>query len=327
MDLSIKVKTRRFRWLPTQIIDRRWLARGFRKGVKAVTRRLERLVHSGRALRTKGRRRLHRLVPKPFLRRMRAAYSSLRANIWGHAFAFPVNNDTQPMVTADKSDNLRRKTVIWFGLSGSSHGRVGMITLSECLVNLARFDQIVPLRLCVVSNNREMFNELFRAIPFPVEYHAWDPLLIFDQVRRADVCILPNSRDAFSRTKSANRAVLALSLGVPVIATSIPSIDPLQGNVVLDNWDAGLRRYLGDPEATRMDLAGASDVIDKIYSPDAVGEAWRRVIAGLDPSMSQERPPSRPSPVEGRVPLNVAYGERDHPKPTDGRDIKWLRTG
>ena len=124
-----------------------------------------------------------------------------------------------------------------------------MITLAECLDSLARINQTLPLRLRVISNNRDMFNEIFEALPFPAEYRAWDPLFVFDQVGSADVCILPNSRDAFSSTKSANRAVLALSLGVPVVATRIPSMEPLQGCVVLDDWDAGLRRYLGDPDA------------------------------------------------------------------------------
>ena len=302
MDLQSPVAARRstLRRLRKEIIDPRRIGRALRKGTKAASRRLR------------------GLVPRPLGRLMRGAYRKLRADIVGRALAPLIDaarRRMSPSATVE-SDNLARKTVVWFGFSGSSHGRVGMITLAECLDSLARINQTLPLRLRVISNNRDMFNEIFEALPFPAEYLAWDPLFVFDQVGSADVCIVPNSRDAFSSTKSANRAVLALSLGVPVVATRIPSMEPLQGCVVLDDWDAGLRRYLGDPDVARADVAKANKVIATIYSPSSVGEAWYRVIDGLDRSVTSqaEIPHRQPSVAAAPGPFEVAHQGLDHPE-------------
>jgi hypothetical protein len=180
---------------------------------------------------------------------------------------------------ASDTDDVQRKTVIWFGHHGSGHGRYGMIVLADLADDLVRVNRDIPLRLLVVSDNRDKFEELFGALPFKAEFRYWHPLRIFGDIRSADVCVVPNSRDIFSITKSANRAVLALSLGVPVVATRVPATAPLEGCVVFDDWETGLRRYLATPEAASADIEAATRLIERDYSSRAIGEAWCRILS------------------------------------------------
>jgi hypothetical protein len=171
-----------------------------------------------------------------------------------------------------------RKTVIWFGHHGSNHGRYGLIVLADLIPQLKAIDRQIPIRLLVVSDDQKKFERLFAGIGFPAEFRQWNPLRIFDDIRSADVCLVPNSKDLFSITKSANRAVLALSLGVPVVATRVPSTEPLEGSVIFDDWVGGVLHYLSDREAVNTHLITAAQIIEKEYSGRAIGQIWSRIL-------------------------------------------------
>jgi glycosyltransferase involved in cell wall biosynthesis len=186
-----------------------------------------------------------------------------------------------------KVDDVARKTVVWFGHHGSSHGRYGLSVLADLIPDLARANAKVPLRLLVVSDNHSKFLDLFEDTPFPSEFRSWHPVRVYDNIKEADVCVLPNSRDLFSITKSANRAVLALSLGVPVVTTRVPSTDPLEGSVIFDDWEAGVHAYLTDPQLVLAHLAKGQEIIEREFSGRAVGALWVKIL-GLRPSAHRE---------------------------------------
>lgn len=182
------------------------------------------------------------------------------------------------------------KTVVWFGNSGSRHGDFGLSNLRFVAPALAAVSARVPLRLRVVSNDQARFSAVTADYPFPCEFRTWRRDSALKDIASADLCIVPNSRDVFSFAKSANRLVLALSLGVPVVATSTPSAEPLRPFVIFDDWEAGLSTYLLDDARARADVAAAQHLIQSRYAPDQIARRWMTLLS------EESSPISSPSP-------------------------------
>ena len=149
----------------------------------------------------------------------------------------------------------RRKRIVWFGNHGAAHSSFGMPSLAAIIPHLAAINEEIPLELLVISNNHARFAQLFGNSPFPTIYRAWNPLSIFSDISSGDVCVIPNPKDEFSIGKSANRVVLALALGVPVVADEIPSVAAFKGCIALDDWVAGIKSYLCNPELCARHIA------------------------------------------------------------------------
>jgi glycosyltransferase involved in cell wall biosynthesis len=184
-----------------------------------------------------------------------------------------------PAATSIQGNPLR--TVIWFGNHGAPYGDFGIRNILIVAPALARLSREIPIRLLVISNNRHQYEELIRPLPFPSEYREWRQERIFTDIAEADVCIVPNSRDAFSICKSANRIVLSLACGTPVVATSTPASDALAPYVIFDDWDAGLRTYLSDPDRVHRDVTAGQDFIRAAFTLDVLGKQWSSLLHEL----------------------------------------------
>lgn len=170
-----------------------------------------------------------------------------------------------------------RYRVIWFGTHGR-FGRSGLSALAEICPALVRVNKRLPLELLVVSNNEQKFDELIASFPFPAIYRSWHPTRIFDDIRSAEVFVMPNSGDAFSLPKSAGRAVLALSLGVPVAATMTPSLEPLSAALFTGDWEGTVSAALSDPVLCAGRLAAGRAIIESQYSGPAIAARWDSVL-------------------------------------------------
>ncbi|NJL73474.1 MAG: glycosyltransferase family 4 protein, partial [Candidatus Competibacteraceae bacterium] len=169
------------------------------------------------------------------------------------------------------------KKLLWFGNHGSPESEFGILTILRIAEDLVRLHQDVPIELTIVSNSFGKYQSSIKPLPFPTRYVKWDVLGIYDHIAQADVCIMPGSDDVFWRTKSANRVLLALSMGVPVVAAAMPSTTPLHGCIGIDDWYADLKSYLTDEDRRNRDLA-ASRVVLQSYSAAAIGRQWQALI-------------------------------------------------
>jgi hypothetical protein len=154
-----------------------------------------------------------------------------------------------------------------------------MLSLVKALPALEEVNRDVPLKLLVISDDRFAFDPALRSLGFPTHFQEWTFQKVFDALNLADVCLVPFGTDAFSLTKSANRVVLALNRGVPVIADRLRSMEPLEGAVVFGDWAAGLRRYLGPDGASERQKAmeRAREALD-LFSPATIGKNWSALI-------------------------------------------------
>ncbi len=177
-------------------------------------------------------------------------------------------------------DHLPEDTarVIWFGRHGSFHSDFGMGLLKPVLAELELVHGDRPIELVVISNNRMRFDALTHDVRIFTRYEEWSNERVFFELSRADLFVMPSGRDPFSLCKSANRAVMALANGVPVIASYLEALEPLRGALVIDDWRAGLRGYLLDSALVETHLQRAKPILAAEFSIDAIGRKWHAAL-------------------------------------------------
>ncbi|MBS8262803.1 glycosyltransferase [Roseibium polysiphoniae] len=172
-----------------------------------------------------------------------------------------------------------RKKILWFGNYGSSHSNFGIVSLLSAVPALEAINRAIPLELVVVSNSKEIFDAVIGQLGIPATYHPWSFAAMTQALRSADVALLTSGNDKFSKIKSSNRALQALAAGVPVVATSNEALAELGDCIVLDDYDAGLRRYLGPEgaEHIKSDLEKYR-AIAKRYSIETTQNEWASIL-------------------------------------------------
>jgi hypothetical protein len=174
-----------------------------------------------------------------------------------------------------------RKRIVWFGNGGASYTDSGMLAILRIAPHLHRIAQELPIELVVVSDNAKLFNRAIRPLPIATRFVEWSILGVRDEIASADLVIIPTSTDAFSTTKSANRAVLALSLGTPVVASWLPSLEPLRSCLGIEDWVDNIRAYLTDPGRRSRDLTAARPAIECHYAPERIAGRWHNLLSLL----------------------------------------------
>lgn len=167
--------------------------------------------------------------------------------------------------------------LIWFGNHGASYASYGLSDLllfGDALRTVARSR---PILLFIVSNHVERYHGIASALGIRTRYVEWSEDVVDDLLAVSDICIVPNSGDEFSRTKSPNRALKALAAGVPVVATPTEAYGALGDAVWTGDPAEGMRRLLDDGTFRAAQLERARATIDAHYSLAALGQALVRL--------------------------------------------------
>lgn len=172
---------------------------------------------------------------------------------------------------------MRGPVLIWFGNHGASHASFGLDDL-RLWQDALREASLLGAQLWVVSNHRQRFEAMQGALPIRSRYFEWSPSRVDTLLACADVCLVPNSMDPFSRSKSPNRALKSLAAGVPVVATPTPAMLELEGAVWLGEPAAGIRAYLQDPRLRGAHLASARQRMQQDFSMVALRQAMSAVM-------------------------------------------------
>lgn len=171
----------------------------------------------------------------------------------------------------------RAPVLIWFGNHGASHASFGLDDL-RLWEDALRDASLLGAHLWVVSNHRERFTAMQSSLPIRSRYFEWSPSRVDTLLGLADVCLVPNSMDPFSRSKSPNRALKALDADVPVVATPTPAMQALEGAVWLGDPAAGIRAYLQDPGLRQAHLVTARRRLQEDFSLGALRRAMSTVM-------------------------------------------------
>jgi hypothetical protein len=172
--------------------------------------------------------------------------------------------------------NPGRTPLVWFGAHGGHAGDHGMSDLELVRPLLEALEPQYPLQLTVVSNSAAKFDRLIRPWRVPVAYVPWCADTFMDLLRLHAIALIPVRDTPFARCKTNNRLVTALAAGLAVVATGIPSYRLFDQCCVLDNWEAGLRRYLSMPELRQHDVALGQRLIARDWTVETIADQWQR---------------------------------------------------
>lgn len=175
----------------------------------------------------------------------------------------------------------REVRLVWFGNSGSLDPPFGLVHLADVVPDLERLHKATPVHLTVISNSRPLFSRFVEGSAFPVRYLTWRPNRFARQFAGHDVCLIPVQPNPFTLAKTSNRLALALMLGVPVVASRVPSYEEFSEWVLFDDWEENIAAYARDPELGRRHVIAAQEHIRRTYTPERVVRQWGDVFNAL----------------------------------------------
>jgi glycosyltransferase involved in cell wall biosynthesis len=214
----------------------------------------------------------------------------------------PVRVPISPARTQGDAGAGSGKLITWFGNHGGDYSDFGMLDILAVAPALEALATRHAIRLRVVSNNYAKFAEKIAPLRLPTEYVEWTPHAAHRLVRQSDVVIVPSTLNDFTRCKSANRLLLALNCGVPVVATRTPASAEFEGCVLFEDWERNIERYLTDSDLRKSHLERALALIESRYLPQAIAERWQAAIE----EAKAQRPAARYRiPAEPRLVLLV----------------------
>jgi glycosyltransferase involved in cell wall biosynthesis len=282
-----RFRRRRFRGLRPML--RRWMRmawRAARRPVALVRRATVRVIKRLRRLLSwilkylrRGVKRVRKwLHRKYWLKLAYRCYDAGRALLCNVPRRSPPRERAALTMATAQARAEKRQVIVWYGNHGAPYANFGMrdlLLIREALETVAKE---YPVELWVISNSQDKYHQSIAGMAIHSRYIPWRPGVVEQALASAAVVVIPNSKDPFSICKSANRTVLALNHGCPVVATMTPALAPLAGSFVADDFLAGLRRYLGDKEAARADVMRGQQAIAQHFSIPVIAQAWDRVL-------------------------------------------------
>lgn len=174
-----------------------------------------------------------------------------------------------------------RTRLVWFGSHGGPSGDHGMGDLEILRPLLESLHRDHSLSLTVISNSATKFARLIRPWSLPTHYLEWHADTFLEALRLHTIAVIPIRQNPFTRCKTNNRLVTALTAGLAVVASGIPSYGPFEGCCALDDWSGGLQRYILDPDARRQDVARGQALVQRESSLVVIADQWQRYFDGL----------------------------------------------
>ena len=172
------------------------------------------------------------------------------------------------------------KQIIWFGNHGNPPN-LGMLGIMEIAEALTKLSKSFSFQLLVVSNNYEKYRQYILPLPFKTSYAQWTPTNIYDYIKQSSVTIIPSSTDNFNICKSPNRAISSLSLGIPVVATKTPALEPFKDCVLFEDWETNIKAYFTNPHLVAKHIDRAQEIINQNYSGEVVAQKWANIIENV----------------------------------------------
>lgn len=184
----------------------------------------------------------------------------------------------------DNGGNRQAAHLVWFGNHKASYGDSGLAHVRKLRPLLEKLNAKRPLTLSVISNSREVFNEVFSGWEIPVYYVDWSAHTFFAALGLHDIAVIPIDVNEFTEVKTNNRIALSLNLGLGVVADSIPSYRVFADCSFLDNWEEGLTAYMNNPQLIEEHVRRARQLIRAQFSIEVIAAHWRTLFESVQPA-------------------------------------------
>ena len=187
---------------------------------------------------------------------------------------------------AKKHHTSEEVVIVWHGY------RDNLIYFSEICDSLEAMNKKYKLKVKIIipeydyqgRSNREKV----QSFNFKSEFVKWELVTFLQEVLEGDIGIAPLFvNDDFCLAKSTNKILSYMSLGIPAIASAIPSykeiiMDGHNGYLAqtANDWYAKLERLIVNAELRKEMGTRGIKVCDN-FSIDAIGEKWGRLLKDL----------------------------------------------
>lgn len=168
--------------------------------------------------------------------------------------------------------------LVWFGAAGMAAPPFGLVDLGRILPLLEELGEELPVHLEVISNSEALFRRYLGQTRLPLSYSGWSQRRFPFQLLRNDIVVVPVNPNPLTLCKTSNRPVLALVLGLPVVADAIPSYEELSGFVMLSRWHEGLRSYASRPALRRSHVHSGRAFVKERFAPGLIARQWAQVF-------------------------------------------------
>jgi hypothetical protein len=192
--------------------------------------------------------------------------------------------------------------VLWFGIGDNPFFPVGLRDLSAYAGQLAAFAAGgLRAELRILTNTRAMTAEglaSLRRLPLSCSIEEWTASRERDELRAADVCFLPVNSQAFSRAKSLNRAVTALSEGCQVLSAGFPLYSDLNPFIYRSAEDLRDDLGAGKPRLSPASLGALIAALNVHANPYAGAQSLAALLSRLEADPSQPASAQTVSPFQ-----------------------------
>ena len=168
---------------------------------------------------------------------------------------------------------------IWFGNAGMAYPPFGLVDLARIVPELAAAHSHRPIQLTVISNAKDAVAKIAATAPFPIRYREHEIVSCQHAIRDHDLCIIPVGINPFTICKTLNRPALALRLGVPVIADSIPSYHELGPYIGVADWCRNIDAFATNQAGWKYRADAGGEYLRMKYTPERVVRQWSAVLA------------------------------------------------
>lgn len=175
-------------------------------------------------------------------------------------------------------DPTGRLRLVWFGHAGHRGTPAGLAHLASLVPELERLDAQRPIRLTVISDSEATFRTHLGGARFRTRYVRWTANGFGRRFVGNDVCLIPIEINPVTWYKTNNRVRTSLLLGVPVVATQIPSYAEFAPWIRFEDWSRHILGYLADPVSTRSTVRAAAAHIRAVYTEDRLVAQWAAVL-------------------------------------------------
>lgn len=171
--------------------------------------------------------------------------------------------------------------LIWFGTSGDVRLKTGMADMFKLkdILESPAFKDKVTLTIC--SNGRKMYEDHIAPWNIPTHFVTWSGATFYRVLKANDVALIPITPNPLTEFKTNNRVITALYNDLAVIADAIPSYREFAPHIALDDWEAGLARFVGNKEERARAIAEGKRIISAKYMPHIIADKWAEFLGSI----------------------------------------------
>ncbi len=238
---------------------------------------------------------------------MRRIVERYSPNLPVHVLPDPYPEIDCNRLTAIVSNKLARAQreriidIVWFGIGSNPTFTVGLQDLAAYSSSLrALASSGFKPRLAILTNKSALKPEMLAQLSrIPIDYRIdfWSLEAEIKALANAFACFLPVNGQGFSRAKSLNRALTAISSGAQVLSPGFPLYAELHPAIYTDAEELALDAANGRCRIRKENVSEIASLVQRASSVVALAKDLYAFLSGLVARMENGQPSDSPAKI------------------------------